>query len=103
MKCLYVSSPLSGQLFNIQHPPVGTVDSATWPPRAPINYFALSVNVTDRVSRGEAAHHAFHRSLVAACGSSWLLDMDGHLFDAADRYRHLARRSALTGTPARPD
>jgi GntR family transcriptional regulator, carbon starvation induced regulator len=51
----------------------------------------------------EAAHRAFHRSLVAACGSSWLLDMDGHLFDAADRYRHLARRSALSGTPARPD
>jgi DNA-binding GntR family transcriptional regulator len=51
----------------------------------------------------ETAHRAFHRSLVAACGSSWLLDMDGQLFDAADRYRHLARRSALTGTPARPD
>jgi GntR family transcriptional regulator, carbon starvation induced regulator len=51
----------------------------------------------------EAAHRAFHRSLVSACGSSWLLDMDGQLFDAADRYRHLARRSALSGTPARPD
>jgi GntR family transcriptional regulator, carbon starvation induced regulator len=51
----------------------------------------------------EDAHRAFHRSLVAACGSSWLLDMDGHLFDAADRYRHLARRNALSGTPARPD
>jgi GntR family carbon starvation induced transcriptional regulator len=51
----------------------------------------------------EAAHRAFHRSLVAACGSSWLLDMDEHLFDAADRYRHLARRSALSGTTARPD
>jgi GntR family transcriptional regulator, carbon starvation induced regulator len=51
----------------------------------------------------EAAHRAFHRSLVAACGSSWLIDMDEHLFDAADRYRHLARRSALSGTTARPD
>lgn len=51
----------------------------------------------------EAAHRAFHRSLVAACGSSWLLDMDAHLFDVADRYRHLARRSALSGTDARPD
>lgn len=51
----------------------------------------------------EAAHRAFHRSLIAACGSSWLLDMDEHLFDAADRYRHLSRRSALSGTAARPD
>jgi DNA-binding GntR family transcriptional regulator len=51
----------------------------------------------------EAAHRAFHHSLVAACGSSQLVDMDQQLFDAADRYRHLARRSALSGTPARPD
>ena len=51
----------------------------------------------------EAAHRAFHRSLVAACGSSYLVAMDEHLFDAADRYRHLSRRSALSGTAARPD
>lgn len=51
----------------------------------------------------EAAHRAFHRSLIAACGSSWLIDMDEQLFDAADRYRHLSRRDALSGTPARPD
>jgi len=51
----------------------------------------------------EAAHRAFHHSLVAACGSSWLLEFDQQLFDAADRYRHLARRIAVSGTPARPD
>jgi GntR family carbon starvation induced transcriptional regulator len=51
----------------------------------------------------EAAHRVFHRSLVAACGSAQLVDMDQQLFDAADRYRHLARRSALSGTPERPD
>jgi GntR family carbon starvation induced transcriptional regulator len=51
----------------------------------------------------EAAHRAFHRSLVAACGSSYLVEMDEELFDAADRYRHLSRRSALSGTAARPD
>ena len=51
----------------------------------------------------ELAHRAFHHSLVAACRSSWLTDMDDHLFDAADRYRHLSRRSALSGTAARPD
>lgn len=51
----------------------------------------------------ETAHRAFHRSLVSACGSSWLIESDQHLFDAADRYRHIARQSALSGTPARPD
>jgi DNA-binding GntR family transcriptional regulator len=51
----------------------------------------------------EAAHRAFHRALIAACGSSWLIESDQQLFDAADRYRHLARRSALSGTEARPD
>ncbi len=51
----------------------------------------------------EAAHRAFHRSLIDACGSSWLIATDQTLFDAADRYRHLARRAALSGTPVRPD
>lgn len=51
----------------------------------------------------ETAHRAFHRSLIAACGSSWLLDIDGHLFDAADRYRHLSRKSAVPGSANRPD
>ena len=51
----------------------------------------------------EAAHRAFHRSLIAACGSSWLLDIDSHLFDAADRYRHLSRKAAKIGSTERPD
>lgn len=51
----------------------------------------------------EAAHRAFHRSLVGACGASRLIEFDQQLFDAADRYRHLARRIAVSGTPARPD
>lgn len=51
----------------------------------------------------ELAHRAFHRSLIAACGSSHLVNVDGQLFDLADRYRHLSRRSAVGGTPKRPD
>jgi DNA-binding GntR family transcriptional regulator len=70
--------------------------------RAP-RYTADDVDAFEFIPAWEAAHRAFHRSLVSACGSSWLLDTDGHLFDAADRYRHLARRSALSGTAARPD
>jgi GntR family transcriptional regulator, carbon starvation induced regulator len=39
----------------------------------------------------DAAHRVFHASLIAACGSSWVLSFCEQLFDAADRYRHLAR------------
>lgn len=66
-------------------------------------YAAGHVNELEFDPAWEAAHRAFHRSLVAACGSSYLIEMDAQLFDAADRYRHLSRRSALSGTAARPD
>ncbi len=42
----------------------------------------------------EEAHRAFHRSLIAACGSRWLIGFCEQLFDAADCYRHLARVSS---------
>jgi DNA-binding GntR family transcriptional regulator len=42
-------------------------------------------------STWEQAHRAFHSSLIAACGSRWLIDFCEQLFDAADRYRHLSR------------
>ncbi|WP_162577139.1 GntR family transcriptional regulator [Variovorax sp. PBL-H6] len=41
----------------------------------------------------EEAHRDFHKSLLMACGSSWLLGYCEQLFDAADRYRHLSRLS----------
>ncbi|MCC7083272.1 MAG: FCD domain-containing protein [Burkholderiales bacterium] len=42
----------------------------------------------------ESAHRAFHSSLIAACGSRWLLGFCEQLFDAADRYRHLSRATS---------
>jgi GntR family transcriptional regulator, carbon starvation induced regulator len=42
----------------------------------------------------EVAHRAFHRSLIAACGSRWLIGFCEQLFDAADCYRHLSRASS---------
>ncbi len=51
-------------------------------------------------SSGEQAHRAFHTSLISACGSPWLIDLCEQLFDAADRYRHLAR--ATSSRTARP-
>lgn len=38
----------------------------------------------------EVRHRAFHYSLVAACGSPWLLHFRDLLYDQADRYRRLA-------------
>ena len=43
----------------------------------------------------EQAHRAFHSSLIAACGSRWLISFCEQLFDAADCYRHLSRVSSL--------
>jgi len=38
----------------------------------------------------EERHRNFHLSLVAACGSLWLLHFRGLLYDQADRYRRLS-------------
>jgi DNA-binding GntR family transcriptional regulator len=37
----------------------------------------------------EKHHSLFHSSLVAACGSRWLINFSEFLFDLGDRYRHL--------------
>lgn len=39
-------------------------------------------------------HHAFHRALLAACGSDWLLDFFERLYAATERYRIPALTSA---------
>lgn len=46
----------------------------------------------------EARHREFHASLIAACGSPWLLHFSGLLWDQFDRYRRLAR---FSGQPQR--
>lgn len=43
----------------------------------------------------EEAHRLFHTSLISACGSRWLIDYCGQLFDAADFYRHVSRVSLI--------
>ncbi|NBZ86455.1 GntR family transcriptional regulator [Stagnihabitans tardus] len=35
----------------------------------------------------ETRHHAFHRALLSACGSRWMLDFFEQLYMATDRYR----------------
>ena len=57
-------------------------------------------DTTIRSPAWEKAHKAFHVALVAGCGSRWLITISGDLFEAAERYRHLAR---LGGTARRKD
>jgi DNA-binding GntR family transcriptional regulator len=47
----------------------------------------------------ERLHRAFHRALIAECGSRWLLGFCEQLADQAHRYRQIAR----TGPRARRD
>jgi GntR family transcriptional regulator, carbon starvation induced regulator len=43
----------------------------------------------------EARHRAFHASLIATCGSQWLIDFDAMLFEQAARYRALSTHSRI--------
>ena len=38
----------------------------------------------------EDRHQAFHRALIAACGSTWLLDFSDTLYVGSERYRYPA-------------
>ncbi len=39
------------------------------------------------------AHRQFHESLIAQCGSPWLLRLCAMLYDKSERYRNLAERA----------
>ncbi|MDB5641044.1 MAG: transcriptional regulator [Hyphomicrobiales bacterium] len=53
----------------------------------------------DRNPAWEEAHRAFHQSLIAGCGSNWLIEMCERLFEASERYRHLGRLAGLVRAP----
>ncbi|WP_430463684.1 GntR family transcriptional regulator [Tabrizicola sp.] len=65
---------------------------------------ALVLQATRAVSRPEKAraleqrHYAFHRALVAACGSAWLLEFFARLYLESERYRHPVLVPRSTGT-----
>jgi GntR family transcriptional regulator, carbon starvation induced regulator len=44
----------------------------------------------------ELAHARFHESLIAACGSSWLMNFAKLMFEAGERYRHIGRLAGIT-------
>ena len=64
---------------------------ADWEEAVVLAFHRLMRIPRDDRSPGESswtpAHKHFHRSLLAACGSEWLLDYSDRLFDAAERYR----------------
>lgn len=49
----------------------------------------------DRNPAWEQAHRVFHRSLIDGCGSHWIVDICERLFEAAERYRHIAREAGV--------
>src|SRR4051812_35879179 len=71
---------------------------AAWEEAVVLAFHRLS-RVTDRLTptdtavnpEWEAAHRVFHRSLLDACGSHWIVDFCDQLFDLADIYRHVSR------------
>jgi GntR family transcriptional regulator, carbon starvation induced regulator len=46
----------------------------------------------------QARHREFHMSILAPCGSRWLLELSAKLFDWAERYRNLAMRGDVVGS-----
>jgi DNA-binding GntR family transcriptional regulator len=49
------------------------------------------------------AHKDFHQSLISACGSNWMIDTCSRLFDAAERYRNLARGAGVSRSDPRDE
>jgi len=45
-----------------------------------------------------ACHREFHMSLLAPCGSRWLLELSERLFDLTQRYQNLALRRDIVGS-----
>ncbi len=48
-------------------------------------------------------HKEFHQSLISACGSNWMIDTCSRLFDAAERYRNLARVAGVSRSDPRDE
>jgi len=57
-----------------------------------------SDNDSERSEAWEAAHRNFHTSLICASGSDRMIRYCEHLFDSAERYRHIGRRAGVKGS-----
>lgn len=61
---------------------------------AALHALRLAARGKAHIEEIERRHHAFHRSLLAACPSRWLLDLSDLLYAQTERYR----RPVLDGT-----
>jgi DNA-binding GntR family transcriptional regulator len=83
---------------------------AAWEESVVVAYHRLSrnprwISLTPPAVNGEweRAHRIFHGRLIESCGSGWLIGYCEQLFDAADRYRHIARQSPEAPGRAKED
>ena len=72
---------------------------AQWEEQIVLSFYRLSrakrlINddPADRSAEWSVAHMEFHQALISASGSRWLTNICAELFEAAERYRHVARR-----------
>jgi len=74
-----------------------------WEERVVLAHYRLS-KTPPFTSTGDANedylvhHREFHMSILAPCGSRWLLDLSEKLFDWTLRYQNIALRSDLVGS-----
>jgi len=67
---------------------------AAWEEAIIVSYHRMAkFNAAQQSPERDSAHRHFHSTLIAACRSRWLIEFSEQLFDAAERYRHVARLS----------
>ncbi|MGJ8609500.1 MAG: GntR family transcriptional regulator [Octadecabacter sp.] len=73
-----------------------------WEENVLLSYIRISrlqrpseLTAVDEIDAWNAQHRTFHTSLIAACGSSRILQYCEQLFDEIERYRRLGLRSGL--------
>ncbi|HFZ8993219.1 TPA: DNA-binding transcriptional regulator CsiR [Citrobacter freundii] len=60
-----------------------------------LNKWAPNGDREQMMDEWDRRHQAFHTAIVAGCGSQYLLQMRGHLFDLAARYRFIWLRTTV--------
>ncbi len=76
---------------------------AAWEERVVLAHYHLS-KTPPFTSDGDAnedylaCHREFHMSILAPCGSRWLLELSEKLFDWTQRHQNLAMRSDVVGS-----
>jgi DNA-binding GntR family transcriptional regulator len=76
---------------------------AAWEERVVLAHYHLSKTPPFTSDGGAnddylARHREFHMSILAPCGSRWLLELSEKLFDWTQRHQNLALRSDLVGS-----